>query len=86
VDWFSLVNLKTYSCREAKGSPYSYRLWPDGKPIAEAKLKDLKSMFHLIPKTHHEFYKKLTSDPNSEDDHGRTQGGDIGIYPPPEIF
>lgn len=43
-------------------------LWPDGKPIPEAKLKDLKSLLHLIPRDAQEFYKKFTGDATVEDD------------------
>lgn len=32
--------------------------WPDGKPITQAKLDDLKSMFNLIPEDCLSFYKK----------------------------
>lgn len=34
-------------------------LWPDGKPITQAKLDDLKSMFSLIPEDCLSFYKNL---------------------------
>ncbi|XP_050503607.1 uncharacterized protein LOC126882675 [Diabrotica virgifera virgifera] len=43
-------------------------LWPDGKPIPDKKLEDLKFLLSLIPKDAKEFYKKLTGDPNMEDD------------------
>lgn len=43
-------------------------LWPQGKPIAEAKLKDLKSILHLIPKDAHEFYVNLVGDDQIKED------------------
>lgn len=43
-------------------------LWPNGKPISEEKLKDLKSMFNIIPKCHHDFYKSLMGDNHITDD------------------
>ncbi|XP_045503544.1 uncharacterized protein LOC123700387 [Colias croceus] len=43
-------------------------LWPTGKPISEAKLKDIKSIMHLIPSDAQDFYKKLKSDEIFEDD------------------
>ena len=33
--------------------------WPNGKPIAEAKLQNLKEMMHLIPADALPFYKNL---------------------------
>ncbi|CAH1646168.1 unnamed protein product [Spodoptera littoralis] len=43
-------------------------LWPTGKPVPDAKLKDLKSMLHLIPQDSHDFYVKLTGNEDTEDD------------------
>lgn len=43
-------------------------LWPNGKPIAAAKLSDIKSLMHLIPRDAHTFYKNLRGDNNVEDD------------------
>ncbi|KAI8422477.1 hypothetical protein MSG28_006298 [Choristoneura fumiferana] len=43
-------------------------LWPTGKPIPEAKLKDLKSLLHLIPQEYHSFYVNLDADKHIEDD------------------
>lgn len=43
-------------------------LWPNGKPVPEAKLNDLKSLLHLIPEDAQDFYKKLTGDVTVEDD------------------
>ncbi|XP_054270345.1 uncharacterized protein LOC128991468 [Macrosteles quadrilineatus] len=60
--------------RPSKDEPRSLRLadlqllWPNGKPVAEAKLKDLKSMLHLLPKNYHGFYKSLYSSAEIEDD------------------
>ncbi|CAH1634676.1 unnamed protein product [Spodoptera littoralis] len=42
-------------------------LWPDGKEIAQAKLDDLTSMFHLIPKDCLDFYKFLKGKESEED-------------------
>ncbi|KAI8440587.1 hypothetical protein MSG28_001811 [Choristoneura fumiferana] len=38
------------------------------KPIPEAKLKDLKSLLHLIPQEYHSFYVNLDADKHIEDD------------------
>lgn len=43
-------------------------LWPNGKKIAQPKLDDLKSMFHLIPKDCLNFYQALQGDGNITDD------------------
>lgn len=43
-------------------------LWPNGKPIRDKKLDDLKFLLNLIQKDAKEFYKKLTGDPNIEED------------------
>ncbi|KAI8423583.1 hypothetical protein MSG28_012669 [Choristoneura fumiferana] len=43
-------------------------LWPTGKPIPEAKLKDLKSLLHLIPQQYLSFYVNLDADKHIEDD------------------
>lgn len=43
-------------------------LWPDGKPIAEKKLEDLRFLLPLIPKDAKRFYKNLVVDPTIEDD------------------
>ncbi|XP_022816992.1 uncharacterized protein LOC111349897 [Spodoptera litura] len=54
-----------YIGRKFKGSmlPLSSELliplWPDGKPITQAKLNDIKSMFNLIPEDCLSFYKNL---------------------------
>lgn len=42
--------------------------WPKGKPIPEPKLKDLKSLLHLIPEDAQYFYKNLTGDGTVQDD------------------
>ncbi|KAI8419718.1 hypothetical protein MSG28_008405 [Choristoneura fumiferana] len=39
-----------------------------GKTIPEAKLKDLKSLLHLIPQEYHSFYVNLDADKHIEDD------------------
>lgn len=43
-------------------------LWPNGKPIPEAKMIDLKSLLHLIPDDAQECYKKLTGNTTVQDD------------------
>lgn len=43
-------------------------LWPNGKEVAEAKLKDIKSYLHLIPEEDHPFYKNLIGNPNIVED------------------
>lgn len=43
-------------------------LWPNGKPIPEKKLEDLKFLLPLIPKDAKQFYKNLVGDPNIEED------------------
>ncbi|CAK1598006.1 unnamed protein product [Parnassius mnemosyne] len=43
-------------------------LWPTGKPVPEAKLRDLKSMLHLISQDSHDFYVKLVGSADLEDD------------------
>lgn len=43
-------------------------MWPTGKAIPGPKLKDLKSLLHLIPNDAKGFYQTLTSDENILDD------------------
>lgn len=43
-------------------------LWPDGKPILQKKLDDIKSYLHLIPSHLQNFYINLTGDENIEED------------------
>ncbi|CAB3241860.1 unnamed protein product [Arctia plantaginis] len=43
-------------------------LWPDLKMIPQAKLNDIKSLMHLIPRDAQAFHKKLTGDNSIEDD------------------
>lgn len=45
-------------------------LWPNGKPIAEAKLQNLKEMMHLIPADALPFYQNLQSVNITEDVEG----------------
>ena len=47
---------------------YLKTLWPNGKPVAEPKLKDIKSCLHLIPAADHLFYNNLISDLTVEED------------------
>lgn len=43
-------------------------LWPTGKPVPDVKLKDLKSMLHLISQNSHDFYVNLIGKDDIEDD------------------
>lgn len=43
-------------------------MWGGGKPIAPPKLKDLKSLMHLIPNHAKGFYKSLHGDATIVDD------------------
>lgn len=43
-------------------------LWPNGKPIAPAKLVDLQSMYHYIPEDCLQFYRTLQSSEEATDD------------------
>lgn len=43
-------------------------LWPNGKPVAEAKLQNLRELFHLIPQDAMEFYNNLVGDPSITED------------------
>uniref|UniRef100_A0A6P7GZ20 Uncharacterized protein LOC114348666 n=1 Tax=Diabrotica virgifera virgifera TaxID=50390 RepID=A0A6P7GZ20_DIAVI len=45
-------------------------LWPNGKPIAEAKLQNLKEMMHLIPADALTFYQNLQGANVTEDVEG----------------
>lgn len=54
-------------CQEAFNKPLEV-LWPQGKPISEPKLQDLKSILHLIPNDAEQFYKNLKSNENIVDD------------------
>ncbi|KAL0821958.1 hypothetical protein ABMA28_005346 [Loxostege sticticalis] len=67
---FKIVDLKKnvrgrqYFITKAEMKP----LWPTGKPVPDAKLRDLKSMLHLIPQDSHDFYVKLVGNDDIEDD------------------
>lgn len=43
-------------------------LWPNGKPISPAKLRDLMSLLQFIPQSCHSFYINLSSESNVIDD------------------
>ncbi|CAH0558689.1 unnamed protein product [Brassicogethes aeneus] len=43
-------------------------LWPNGKPVAQPKLNDIRSYLHLIPEADHNFYTSLIGDPSIEED------------------
>ncbi|KAH9638297.1 hypothetical protein HF086_007400 [Spodoptera exigua] len=43
-------------------------MWPTGKAIPGPKLKDLKSLLHLIPQDAKGFYQNLTADDDLLDD------------------
>lgn len=36
-------------------------LWPNGRPISQEKLKDLKDMIELVPQEHRHFYERLNT-------------------------
>lgn len=66
---------KEIDIKKGKGKPqhislsqYLQPLWPTGKPIAEVKLKDIKSYLHLIPQADHPFYINLIGDDTIEED------------------
>ena len=65
---FVEVNLKKAKIETPLTINFMKQLWPNGKPIPEAKLKDLKNMMHLIPKDAQQYYKNVTGDENIEDD------------------
>lgn len=44
------------------------RLWPNGKPVAQAKLDDIRSYMHLIPAADQGFYLNLIGDTSIEED------------------
>lgn len=57
-------------------------LWPEGKQVAQAKLDDLKSMFHLIPEDCLDFYRSLVGSAEIVDDvdgHGGIPDFDLDI-------
>ncbi|CAG9765894.1 unnamed protein product [Ceutorhynchus assimilis] len=69
-DDYKEINIKKGKGKPQK-TPFSRHLtplWPDGKPIAEAKLKDIKSYLHLIPLADHPFYVNLIGDDTIEED------------------
>ena len=43
------------------------KLWPNGKPVPEKKLEDLKCLMTFIPNDAKKFYKNLIGDANIED-------------------
>lgn len=43
-------------------------LWPQGKPIPQAKLDDITSMLSLIPEDCHAFYKNFRGNSNINED------------------
>lgn len=68
---FTEVNLKK-TLRSVTSTPLTIRdmdlLWPTRKPISEAKLTDLKSIMHLIPRDAQNFYETLKSTDNIIED------------------
>lgn len=55
---FAQVNLKKKKNAFLLPKEMMEPLWPNGKPISEAKLNDLKSLLPLIPEDAQDFYKK----------------------------
>lgn len=64
------------SKRKTKGRPQNKRfhvselipLRPNEKTISEKKIKDIKSILHLISQDLHYLYKRFTPDNNVQDD------------------
>ncbi|CAG4933957.1 unnamed protein product [Parnassius apollo] len=44
------------------------QLWPQGKPISQPKLDDIKSLLHLIPSDATKYYENLTGARDLKDD------------------
>ncbi|CAH2005914.1 unnamed protein product [Acanthoscelides obtectus] len=68
-------NYKEIDIKKGKGNPQTMLfsrhlqpLWPNGKPVAEAKLKDIKSYLNPIPPADHPFYVNLIGDDTIEED------------------
>ncbi|CAH1969590.1 unnamed protein product [Acanthoscelides obtectus] len=68
-------NYKEIDIKKGKDNPQTMLfsrhlqpLWPNGKPVAEAKLKYIKSYLNLIPPADHPFYVNLIGDDTIEED------------------
>ncbi|CAG4955556.1 unnamed protein product [Parnassius apollo] len=44
------------------------QLWPQGKPISQPKLEDIKFLLHLVPSDARKYYENLTGSRDLEDD------------------
>lgn len=70
---YSEVNIKKRQGRPTNSSNSNFlqnleQLWPNGKPVAQAKLDDIESYMYLIPAADQPFYLHLTGDPSIEED------------------
>lgn len=70
---YSLVNLERKIAKGRQQNNISFKgslqpMWENGKDIAAPKLKDLKSLFHLIPADAKDFYRSLSGSRDVEDD------------------
>lgn len=72
-----ILTVSTYTeidIRKVKrGKPSSLKidlplLRPQGKPISQDKLNDIRSFMHLIPEAHQKFYKNFVGDKDVNDD------------------
>lgn len=67
------VDLNKRQKRGAKSDPLKFsshyeQLWPEGKPISQPKLDDIKSLLYLIPSDVRQYYENLTGSRDVEDD------------------
>ncbi|CAH1110662.1 unnamed protein product [Psylliodes chrysocephalus] len=69
------TDYKEIDIKKGKGKPqktpfsrHLQPLWPNGKPVAEAKLKDIESYLYLIPLADHPFYVNIISDNTIKED------------------
>lgn len=70
---FDKIDVARHTPRGRQQKHFSYKqslvpMWTKGKPIAAPKLKDLKSVMHLIPFDAKAFYASLCSSEDVEDD------------------
>ncbi|CAG9765560.1 unnamed protein product [Ceutorhynchus assimilis] len=70
---YSVINLERKPARGPQQNEISFRgflqpMWEKGKDIAAPKLKDLKSLLHLIPADAKDFYRNLSGSRDVEDD------------------
>lgn len=63
-----IINKKKGRRDQSNFSYFLKPLWPNGKPVAEAKINDIKSYLHLIPASDYHFYTNITGNPSIEED------------------